>query len=217
MPFLASDVIADAQALLNDTSAQIYTSAALLPFVKRANRELEQVLIINGSPVQRVESANISVFATITTLSLPTDFLLPIELNERPLASTSNDDWVPMTEMPWIPDIVAGETLDYWAFRNNAIYLLGATVDRTVRLRYERQLAVITSTASPEDSVLFQNFLGAKTAELAARFIGMNEAFAQSLHDNESKPAKNDLEQLLVLQGSPVRRQRFTIGKQTIY
>jgi hypothetical protein len=211
MSFLASDVADDARVLLNDTAASLYTNVTLLAPIARANRELELVLISYGLPVQRQISAAIPVAANATELTLPTDFLLPISMKERNSGSTNVSDWQDMTEKEFEPTITITNTLTYWAFRDNRIKFPGANTAREVLLRYERQLAAITAISSPEDFVVSRNYLGAKTAEIAARSIGMNITHADDILARYVAPAEDGLVRCYVLnqQGIPTRRQKF--------
>lgn len=205
-----------ARVLLNDQAQALYTNTLVVPYLQRANRELELELINNGAEVTRQQSAVISVAAAPTaqniSITLPADFLLPTSIHERNQGAT-NDQWNEMVERAWEPEnVVPTNDLRYWAFRNNAIYTPGVQIAKDVLLKYDRQLAIITGPASPEDFILSQNFLEAKTAELCARYIGMNKEFADDLAGLEVAIAKDNLMRAFVLnsQGAPSRRQRFT-------
>ncbi len=214
MPFLASDVMDQSAAYLNDTALSLFTYTAQLPYVKMANEKLEKLLLMYGTSIQRMVSATITVAAHAKTLTLPTDFLLPEKLFERAPGDT-DDAWVPMYEKDYEPNSTEQTTLMYWAFRNNAINFVGCSAIREVRMQYERQLAIITSQNSPEDFYLSKNYLSAKTAELCARYIGMNKERGDELRDNEVFMAEDDLMRILVLnnQANGSRRQRFTTGR----
>lgn len=210
----------DAAAFLNDTAKNLYTYAVQLPYLKLANQNLEQLLLSNGLQVQRVYSSTITVLAGAKTLTLPNDFLLPIQLFERPKGSTDDAAWVEITERTWDPEpYTQGPTLQYWAFRNNNVNFPGSLADRDVLMRYERQLAAISGQNSPEDFVLARAFLAAKTAELCARFIGMNKTFADDLRSMEVSPAEDRVIDIFVQkqQGLPGRRRRFRTQKPQIY
>lgn len=218
MALLASEIMDQAASVyLNDSALALFTYAAQLPFLKIANEKLEQILIENDEQVQRVKSSVIPVTAGALTLTLPADFLLPIRLFER-ISGATNDKWFPMKERDWEPeDAVQVNSLNFWSFRNNAINLVGANQNRDVLLEYERQLAVIIGSTSPEDFYLAKGYLSAKTAELCARFIGMNDVMANSIRDNEVIPAQNRLVNILVMnkQGQKFRRARFTTKRVT--
>lgn len=211
MTFLASNIMDGARMYLNDTAASLYTNTAMIPYVASANRDLELILLEVGVEVQRQQSAAIVVAAGAVFVTLPTDFLLPINLHER-ASGVTTDPWIPMFEQKWLPaDYVQGTSLTYWAFYNNAINLCGATTARDVLLQYERQLAIITGPNSPEDFLLSQQFLQARTAELCARYVGMNSNFADEIAGRETQPSKDRLESILVgnMQANPQRRRRF--------
>lgn len=211
MTFLASDVMDGARVFLNDVAASLYTNTAITPHIIAANEELESELLTYGVEVQRKVSAAIVVGIGVLVLPLPTDFLLPVNLYER--SSGGSDPYVKMDEKIWNPaDYIQTNTLNYWAFYNNAVNLPGSTAARDVLLEYERQLAVVSGPNSPEDFVLSKRFLCAKAAELCARYVGMNTAFADSIASRETEPSRNRLITILVrnMQGNPVRRQKFT-------
>jgi hypothetical protein len=213
----AGDIITQAVALLNDTAQNLYTNSAVLPYVIKANEDLEKKLIIYGAPQQRKKTTVSTVAALATTLTLPSDFLLPIRLFERAAGATSAD-WILMKEKDWEQEsAIQTNTLVQWAFRDNAINFIGATVARDVLLEYERALAVITSSSSLEDFTLSKGYLSARTAELCARYIGMNSAMANEIAGRDVAQAEDELMRVLVLnqQGLPQRRRRFGTGRVT--
>lgn len=218
MPLLASDIMSGARVFLNDNAASLYTNALITPHVAGANKVLETELLSYGVEVQRVQSAVIPVSANALVLNLPSDFLLPIELYER-ASGNSSDPWAYITPKPWNPaDYTPTTTLTYWAFYNNTINFPGATVARDVMLRYDRQLLAITGPNSPEDFALAQEYLTAKTAELCARYVGMNSQLADEIATREFIPAQNKLSTILVLemQKNPQRRIRFTTQRRNV-
>lgn len=223
---LAQEVMDTAAAYLNDTAKSLYTYSALLPYVKMANEALEKKMLVFGVEVIRVKSdvlvlpagsTGIVVNAGVGQIQLPSDFLVPIDLQERNSGAT-NDPWIPMTERTWEPEnVVVTNELRYWAFRNNGIYLVGALVDRDILLRYERQLQIINSENTPEDFVMAKDYLASKTAEYCARLVGQNSTFADEIFARYVSPAEDDLEHILTLnqQGLGQRRRRFTTKRFT--
>jgi hypothetical protein len=222
MTFLASDVFEGARSpFLNDAGANLYTDAVLLPHLKVANEELEQILLIGGSPVQRVVDAIISAPVGTTNISiagnppLPDDFLIPQSLHERTAGDTAQS-WYEMTPKNFEPENqVPTTSFIYYAFRNNAIYFPAATVDREILLKYDRQLAVVVGANSPIDFYLAKRFLCARVAELAARYTGQNPAYADQIMIRDVLPRKDDIERIYILQGQTVRsrRPRFTVKR----
>jgi len=209
---LASDIMDTAAAYLNDTALTMFTYTAQLPYVKIANEKLEKELIVFDSSIQHKRSTAISVPANTKTLQLPADFLIPIRLFER--APGQNDsNWVPMDEGDWEPTSIPYSTnLNKWAFRDNNIQFVGCAIAREVLLDYERMLAVVIGNVSPTDSYLFKDWLGAKTAELCARYIGMNAAQANEIRDNELFTANDALTRMLThnRQAFTFRRRKYT-------
>jgi hypothetical protein len=212
MTFIAQDVMDDAAVILNDTAKAVFTYNAQLPFVSRANRYLEKILIENGLPQQRVISAAIPLAANALTLALPSDFLFPDKLYERNQGDTASG-WSLMYEQQWEPQTWIPSTWNtYWSFRNGNINFPGANVAKEILLFYERNLAAIIGQNSPEDYAPSRDYLSAKTAEFCARYIGMNGTFADEIRDNEVSISEDALVRVLVLnqQGMVNRRKRFT-------
>lgn len=208
MPLLASDVMTQAAGMLNDTALSLYTQAVQLPYLIKANEELEQHFAIYGVQVERKKGAVITVLANALVLALPADFFLPIRLFERGVGE-NNQSWVPMTERTWEPETAVPTTnLVYWAFRGNAINFIGATADREVLMEYERMLAVITSAASPEDYSFSKNWLASRTAELCARYIGQNAIMANTIRDNDVAMNFDSLVRMLILNQQNLRQRR---------
>lgn len=225
MTFLASDVFDGARSpFLNDAGANLYTNTTLLPHLKTANEELEQLLIIYDISVQRVVSAVISVTAltgvSITVgAGLPADFLLPIYLFERTVGD-SDQSWTEIIPKPFEElNRVPTTTIGFYAFRNNGIYFTAATTNREIRMQYERQLAIITGDNSPVDFYLSKRFLCARVAELAARYTGQNPTYADELAVREVEPRKDDIERIFTLQGQNVRGRRppYTVKTRSVY
>lgn len=178
---IATSALDSARVYLNDTGKQIWTDAILLPFLKEAHRDMLLVLLLNGISVLREKSATINVAAvTGLTLTLPADLLEPIWLKERAQSSSNPDDWTPMTEVDFEPDINQDVNLNYWCWREEEIKLVGATTARSVLLRYWKTL---TPPAAAGDTLGFINaeiFLGPQTAGYAAGSVG-NTTLAQEL------------------------------------
>lgn len=221
MTFLASDVFTGARAFLNDQEANLFTDTTLLAHLIAANEELEQLLVIYGSPVQRVIDLVITVPAGETSITiggyapLPDDFLIPISLHERN-PGESNQSWTEMTPKTFEPENqVPNTSFKYYAFRNNGIYFAACTQDRDILLKYNRQLAIVSGPNSPEDFYLAKRFLCARLAELGARYVGMNSAFGDEVAAREVEPRKDDISRIFTLQGQTVRsrRPRFTIKR----
>ena len=201
-------------ALLNDTALALFTYAAQLPYLRRANEFLENLLISNGISVQLQNSTTVSVLVSANNIDLgtmtgyPSDMLLPIRLWER---SNSSQNFVLMTERELEPSYTPVSTLGIWEFRNNTIYVPGINATAQVKIDYWRQLSAITSSSSNEEVGGSKSYLEARTAELCARYIGQNAEIADSLLNNEVIPAQDMLERIYIKnsQGSRSRRRPF--------
>lgn len=208
MADLVSAVNTEARALLNDVSAGLYTDERLLTFINKAYREMQDNLNLNGLQHLDEIAAYITVLAGATTIGTPpADMIRPTEVAERP--SGTADQFVALDNRTWLPDEPANQSLRYWVWREEAIELLAATSSRQVRVRYLKSLPALTGSAS---TILVTNavsFLAARSAALAARYIGENETRANSL-DSEAVYALGNLVRLNVRmnQGRPTRRRR---------
>lgn len=181
MAVIASDVMNEARKVyLNDASATLYTNTVLLPFVQSAYADLASDLMLNGLQPLREISAVIDVAAGATSLNLPADFLTPIILRER--LADSAEDWTDMVELSFEPAITQqGTTLDYWVYREDGIKFVGATTAREVLLYYYKSLATLSSDNSVIAILGAEDYLAARAAELAAKYIGMNPSLGEMI------------------------------------
>lgn len=209
MPLTAGDCFSRARALLNDNNAILYGDDRLLPYLVTAYDELQQELVINEVPVLSEISAFITVPASTLDLSAlsPSDMVKPVALSERPVGST--DLFQDMTEKQWEPEEQQTNRLNYWVWREEIIHLLGSTADRQVKIKYKKALSALSGPGSIIGVANSKNFLGARCAGLAARYIGENPSRA----DKIDLLSDEELQTLLGTsakdrQSMPVRRQR---------
>jgi len=208
MAILASDVMAGAAVLLNDAGQRFYTNSKLLPYVKKVYRDLEQLYDLNGLRSLDEISTDILVTAGSLTVTAPSDLVYPIKLEER--TPNSTEEWIPMTERRWEPDLPQGPSLNYWVFREEQIQLVGASQDREVRVFYKKSLSPVTGDNSVIALAGSQSYLESHVAALASKFIGENYDRGKEL-DLESGLMLNALLGINTKsqQGRPVRRKRF--------
>lgn len=214
---LVSDVISEAQVLLNDSTGVRYTSALLLPIFKKVYRELQRKMIRSNVPVSKEISSAITVNAGTVALpigtggggagELPQDLLLPIKLEERAVGDTLYTD---MRELDWEPDEAQQTTLDVWVWREQEVKLRGATVNRQIRVYYIKSLTVITAASDTIKIADSEQYLASKVAAVAAFAQGANPTRAAALQSD----AENDLDELMAyhtkrLQGLRIRRKGF--------
>lgn len=210
MAYTAQEPIDEAKALLNDTSGHIYTDTRMVPLVQKAYRELQTKMQLNGLPVMKEVSAVLTVNAGTVALGdgsgLPSDFILPIDLEERTPGST--ELWTPMEETVWERNAQQTTNLRFWNFREEEVKFLGATANREIRMKYQKGLTRITATTTPISIIGAVSFLAARAAAIAAFSIGENPSRAGELNADAGM-ALHDLLALLVKrrQGHPLRRQ----------
>lgn len=171
------------RALLNDQPGNVFSDQFILPFMQIAYRKINKTLgninsatyiqdgvLLTVPAVAAIDpSAQVSITdATAAPNQLPTDLLVPIKVWERPLGS--NDDFQEMTdlsEMGGLPSQPQGSSLNFWEWRMDGIYFIGATVDTQIRIRYQSTPGDVTG---PLASVLLrdgQNAMALLTAALA--------------------------------------------------
>jgi len=210
MAYTAQDPVTEAKALLNDPNGHIYPDDRVLPLLQKAYRELQQKFMLNGVVVLKEVSADIPVTAGTVLLGdgsgLPSDFVSPIELEERSL--NSSELFQSMKQLDWEPNAHQGPSLHVWNFREEEIKFLGATSDREIRLKYYKGLTRITSLSTPIPVIGAVTFLAARTAAIAAYVIGENGPRSEALNGD----AGMALHELLAMhvkqrQSLPIRRR----------
>lgn len=178
MSITAADALDSARVYLNDVGKQIWTDVVLLPYLKEAYRDLLLELELQQIPILRSKSTATTVNIGDTTVTLPSDFVLPIKLTEKSFGSS--DAPTPMVECDFEPAVDATDTLRYWAFRNGVIDLVGSTTKRSVYLYYESGPTIPTAAGSSLGITNAEIFLGPQTAGYAAGSVG-NRSLAVEL------------------------------------
>lgn len=219
MAYTAGDVMNSAASLLNDTGKALYSYAVQIPYLKMAQQEIEQELLLNEVPLSLISEAIIDVAAGAVSLALPTSFFLPINLQERADGSTLVTDFADMDEVVNVYDLglAASSSLTYWDYRHNCINFIGATGNREVRLYYWRLMASIVDEGSNEPIIGANNFLSFRTAALISQYIIKDDGRAAALN-LDAIMAKDRLMTILVKnnQGGRVRRLPFRVGRSFI-
>lgn len=220
MVLLASEVMDQTAALLNDTAKQFFTYAAQLPYLSKSNEDLELIMIASGISTNRETSVVVPVLANTTgniilNLNSIQDMFVPIRLWER--AQGSSELFTKMDEKDWTPEVKASTSLSYWTFRGNNIIFPPLSANREVKVDYWRQFAPTIASNSVQEVVMSKTYLAARTAELCARYIGENSDRANELRDNEVSQAQDSLERIYVKisQGNRTRRRKFSRTRTT--
>ncbi|MGH9714061.1 MAG: hypothetical protein ACRD5M_12260 [Candidatus Acidiferrales bacterium] len=190
----AEDALALARALVNDTSASVFTDALLMPLLNSAYRGLQRELAENGvsvlaeqqdipMPVDGTTGVTPTELSDVSSPQLPTDCLMPHMLWERAMANTA-DVFVPMekfTSGGGMLNLQPSAYLRLWEWREDKINLIGATQGITVRVRYEKNLPQLTLGTDPVQIRSASDPLGYATAALAARSRGARALAADLL------------------------------------
>lgn len=183
-----------AKVYLNDAAQALFTDTVLIPHVAQAALEFESHCRVNEIPLEVRVGVVISVEIGDTELDeLPTDFIEPVSLRERPLGSS--DSWSNnITEVDDIdPNALLFQSINQWAFRNNKIYINPPLTDREVRLLYVGSLTAVTIPGSTIDLIQSKSFLAVRAAQLAAKFTGNNPTKA-----GDMQPDVDEAKDLLI-------------------
>ena len=215
MPLLASDVIKSARAMLNDPTGAIYADAPMFALMDKAYKELQTKLNAHGISTAKEVGTIIGISAGTTSLGegflLPTGLIYPISLEERREFGT-DDDWVPMDEAEWEPNITRSTALRFWTWREDEIKFPGALHNREVRIRYVKSLGSITDQNSPIFVLNSETWLAQRLAALASLLLGSNPSRASALDNdlNRDGGVWDDLKATFIKrkQAIPVRRRR---------
>src|ERR1700692_1929268 len=147
----AGQITSLVRALLNDAAGNLFTDGVLLPYANSAYRKVQRALasVQSGTflsddallVVTAVSGVDASLQVSITDATappnqLPTDLLVPLKLWER--ANGSSDDFGEMNDLTThggLPSQPQGMELEYWEWRADGLYFIGATQDTQIRLR----------------------------------------------------------------------------------
>lgn len=214
MSYTVVSIFELARPLLNDVIGALYTDDVMLPYLKLAHKDLEIELDLNNCEINFISESVIDVAIGVTSLPLPTNFFLPINLKER-ADGEDNSEFIKMKEVSDINSLslLPAVTLRYWDYRHNCVNLIGSTTAREVRLSYQRSLAQVVDSSSLLAIRHAENYYAYRTAALCAEFIGGNKNRADSLNMFAAN-SSNNLVSLYVknTQGNRVRRKPFRVG-----
>lgn len=183
----AGEVMDRSAALLNDQAKSVFTYAVQLAYLNAALNELQEIFELNNVPVTNNVSAVIPIAVGITGIggvsqpSLPTGLIDIQALKER--QTSSNDRFIDMTRVEFLPDIPITSQLIYWTWQNQLIKFLGATTALDVQLEYIQSLfTTVTGAATNIPTINSTSFLSYRTAALCAEFVGENKTRSDDLN-----------------------------------
>lgn len=184
MAYTVGNVLTESQALLNDQSGTLFTTATLLPYFQKAYSELQDLLQLADVPVIWTETVATTITAGGGTFTpMPADFFNPIELHEKAVGE-ADSFYTLMSRVMWLPDTTPGPFLTYWAYLEERIDLNPANANRSVRLRYYKALPTITVVGDTLTVNNAKTYLASRTAALAAFTIGEDSERAMALNED---------------------------------
>lgn len=201
----AGQITSLVRALLNDAAGNLFTDGVLLPYANAAYRKVQRelasvsagafltdnVLLVVAGVTAVDPSVQVSVTdATAAPNQLPTDLLAPLKLWER--VNGSSDEFVEMTDLTGhggLPSQPQGDHLEYWEWRADGLYFVGATQDMQIRLRYEKASPDLVDASSPvlvrnaQETIAFFTAAMASAARGAPQAPSWDAAGAEALED----------------------------------
>jgi hypothetical protein len=185
----AEDALSLARSLVNDAAGAVFSDAVLIPFLNSAYRALQRQLAEAGCSVfvsqidldlTLTNGLTTTILSDTSSPQLPVDLLAPHQLWEQ--AAGSTDLMAPMEKITGgLPNFQPGPYLRMWEWREDAIQLVGATQEITVRLRYEKSLPDVVLGTDPIQIRSSVDPLAYSVAAMAARSRGAAELAADML------------------------------------
>jgi len=186
--YTAGDVMDTAAALLNDSAMSRFTYTVQLPYLKKAFRELRQLLELNNVPVTSLVDTMLTLTAGttevsyVTTPALPQDLISIRQLWERPAGI---DPWTPMAKLETLPYYLDGAPTAnflFYSWQDNKIKLLETTQDNDLKVDYIAQLTNVVDENSVIGIINGETFLENRTAALCAQFASEDTERAGTLN-----------------------------------
>ncbi len=221
----AGQITSLVRSLLNDAAGNLFTDGVLLPYTNAAYRKVQRALanvqsgtflsddvLLVVSAVAGVDpTLQVSITdATAPPNQLPTDLLVPLKLWER--ANGSSDDFVEMTDLTnhgGLPSQEQGICLEFWEWRADGLYFIGATQDTEIRLRYQKCYPDLTDATSPvlvrnaQEAIAYFTAAMASAARGAPQAARWDDAGADALEDLLARATQRE-------QHSSHRRRPYT-------
>ncbi len=169
------NVNTDVRALMSDEDNAVFSDAVLLPFIQKSYRKVQRKLAARGVSVFQDTTVlspavpiNTTALTTSSSPALPADLIVPYIMWERQ-SGGADTDWLEMDAKDVLPVRAQGELLAEWVYEANAITLVGATVTREVKIKYERELTALSGNGSVLLIPFSQDAVASYAAEYAAR------------------------------------------------
>jgi hypothetical protein len=214
-----------ARSLVNDAAGAVFPDAVLMPFLNSAYRALQRQLAEAGVSVfvsqidldlPLTNGVTPTQLSDSSTPQLPVDLLVPHALWEQ--AAGSTDLMIPMEKITGgLPNFQPSAYLRMWEWREDAINLIGATQEMTLRIRYEKVLPSLVLGTDPVQIRSSVDPLAYSVAALAARSRG-----SRALALDMSAAAQMESEKLIERYVRPEqfkgrRRKPYGYHRRVIY
>lgn len=194
-----ASIIKAVASLMNDTSQDVYTSEACLPYFNMALTDCQEEFQVNSVPSTDKKSEAIPIDAGVTEVGfdgnsltkLPEDLVEIESVWERP--ADTDQPYTPMTRKMDIPEYLAsieGSSFQIWSFDQEKLHVPPSTIDEEIKIDYVRNLftpATINSINVPIRVLRAESYLRYRTAALCSYFIGENENRAIALQKEAEK------------------------------
>lgn len=193
---VASTVMNQAAALLNDPAKTNYTFAVQIPYLNMALQELQELFELNDIPVTQETSASIPIDAGVTEVGyaptppiggvsyLPNDLIEPSILWER---ARNINPYIMMTKQDYLPKYEQGAEINqvvWWVWETQKLKFLAANADNDILINYVRSLfTAVTASTDTLNVVNAATFLEYRTAALCAEFIDQNTSRSSGLNN----------------------------------
>jgi len=193
----AGQITSLVRSLLNDAAGNLFTDGVLLPYANAAYRKVQRALanVQSGTfltddallVIPAVSAVDTSLQVAVTDATappnqLPTDLLVPLKLWER--AAGSSDAFAEMADLTGhggLPSREQGSSLQFWEWRSDGMYFLGAIRDTQIRLRYEKAFPDLGDATSPVLVRNAQEAIAYFTAAMASAARGAPQALRWDL------------------------------------
>ena len=188
---LASDIMDDAAAFLNDANKTTYTYAVQMPYLNIALKEMRKHFALANVNVTDETSATLVLpagqdrleYAQTPDVELPDDLVDIRRAWQRPTGASQQ--FIPLNRLDGLPLELEGVEVNYlygYVWERQMMKFLPANVRTDIKLEYIFNICEIVTDPDDEIVVNFSDsFLASRTAALVARHVEENEARAIAL------------------------------------
>jgi hypothetical protein len=218
----AGQVIRTAQSVyLNDFNNKTWSQAQLMEYLKEAHRQMQVELQLNGIPVLKQQTAQVTVPQIpdmntwpgyVLMPSQPDNLVQPIACWERPISDDFNSDWDEMVFKSFPPKVDPVNDLVYWTWMGEKIVFVGATQDNEVQLQYNGGIPIPQATTDPIGFINGETYLAPKLSALANASIGGEKQAAKNEKIAEIMLDKILCSNVMGEQGTVSRRKPYRHG-----